>query len=232
MTNPSWQFSTGNWTCVFQFVPRGSVSEWHLGDNSDHSLLSHRVSHHHLHHRHHSQEIDMKQFPLTLLTPADYDKWTYFFHWRIILSSYLIIRVLKISPSRRHLAMSQVAPPAITLFIKIFFQVLLLGLFLGSLLGKCFITLHNNSAAGKLRQNNFRHRLLFRRKSHNMRDSQTGSRPLLRPHLLLAASEACLPHLSQHRGLPPSHVPGTPPVLRHPGAACCLPGVDWSQAAL
>ena len=145
------------------------------------------------------------------------------------MSSYLIIRVLRISPSRRHLAMSQVAPPAITLFIKIFFQVLLLGLFLGSLLGKCFITLHNNSAAGKLRQNNFRHRLLLRRKSHNMRDSQTGSRPLLRPHLLLAASEACLPHLSQHRGLPPCHVPSPALLFLCSGAGGRVSRVEYSQ---
>ena len=147
------------------------------------------------------------------------------------MSSYLIIRVLRISPSRRHLAMSQVAPPAITLFIKIsiFTQVLLLGLFLGSLLGKCFITLHNNSAAGKLRQNNFRHRLLFRRKSHNMRDSQTGSRPLLRPHLLLAASEACLSDISQHRGLPPSYVPGPALLFLRSGAGGGVSRVEYSQ---
>ena len=62
-----------------------------------------------------------------------------------------------------------------------------------------------------------------------MRDSQTGSRPLLRPHLLLAASEACLPHLSQHRGLPPSHVPGPALLFLCSGAGGRVSRVEYSQ---
>ena len=57
-------------------VTSGRVSEWYLGDHSDRPLLSHRVGHHHLHRRHHPQEIDTKMIltdKILTLRGSDYD---------------------------------------------------------------------------------------------------------------------------------------------------------------
>merc|ERR1712223_1105352 len=53
----------------------------------------------------------------------------------------------------------------------------------------------------------------------HLRGHQARHRPLLRPHLLLPAGEAGLPHLPQHRGLPSGHVPGPPLLLLCPSPA-------------
>ena len=53
-------------------------------------------------------------------------------------------------------------------------------------------------------------------KWHHLCGCQGGHRPLLRPDLLLPPGEARLPDLSQHRGLPPRHVPGPPLLLLCP----------------
>ena len=62
-----------------------------------------------------------------------------------------------------------------------------------------------------------RYHLLHRGDPHHLRAGAARHGRVLRPDLRQPPREARVPHLAQHRRLPPRHVPGAAALLRGPG---------------